>query len=240
MRRNILLFFFANIAFSSEDPCLLTLTDRSSTGVRNLSVNSLNRGNIDCDVTINRTFTSGDRNGIDGLVVIVSNSLNRDGRSAVNLGTSLVEPSVGGVLIREAVDIGVQGDELAFANVHLISSHLEVRTVGDHLNRSGSVATSLSVGGGNRIDTGNCGIQLSIFSVVLVTPNIIISVLILCIIRIHKRSRSRSGQSSRSAVANDVITRDRNLRSSNNNNVLFNRDSSNFTSLNNSLSCNIV
>ena len=183
---------------------MLTLTDRSSTGVRNLSVNSLNRGNIDCDVTINRTFTSGDRNGIDGLVVIVSNSLNRDGRSAVNLGTSLVEPSVGGVLIREAVDIGIQGDELAFANIHLVSIHLEVRTNGvdvDGLNRGTNL---IFIGSGNRVDTGNRGGEFSTLSLAI-APSIGVFSL---------RINRSSGDRSLSTIADDVVASERKLRSS--------------------------
>ena len=149
-------------------------------------------------------------------------------------------PSVFDVIIDETIDVSIQDNNFAVANFHLVSRDLEVSTISDHANRSGSIATSLSVGNSNGIDTGSCGRELFTFSVVLITPNIFIRVLILCIIRIHKRSRSRSDQSSLSTIANNVITRDRNLRSSNNNNVLFNRDSSNFTSLNNSLSCNIV
>ena len=121
---------------------------------RHSGCNRLDRSHVDGDVTGNLTVTGGNRNRIDSLVVSVGLSLDRNRGSRANSFISLVRPCIGGVLVREAVDVGVQSDELALANVHLVSIHLEVRTVRENFNGCSSKAT-IGRSNRNRIGTGS-------------------------------------------------------------------------------------
>ena len=142
---------------SMESNCLLThatVIRMQYIVKRNSRSNRLDRSHVDGDVTGNLTVTGSNRNRIDSLVVSVGLSLDRNRGSRANSFTSLVRPCIGGVLVREAVDVGVQSDELALANVHLVSIHLEVRTVRENFNGCSSKAT-IGRSNRNRIGTGS-------------------------------------------------------------------------------------
>ena len=113
-------------------------------------------------------------------------------------------PSVNDVIIDETVEVSIQDNHFAFTNFHLVSSDLNVSTVGvDIEGLSGSTST---IGSGNRVSTGSRCLEdiTSLTSIsITFTPSISIG---------RRSSRNRSS----SAVTNDVVARKRDFRSSKN------------------------
>ena len=185
------------IAVSIESD-LAAFANRIAVGQnRNLSRNRMNR---DIDGTRHRATSVRTSRGGGNRVGVVSHR-----RSSGNRGTgrgheTLTSPSVGNVVVRETSQVSVQHNHFAFANFHLVSIHLQVGTVG--IDIEGLRGGTSTVGSGHRVSTSRGRGEGSSGSTV--APSVGISV-------------SRVGSSvdrSRSAVADNVVARQREVRSS--------------------------
>ena len=185
---------------------------------------SRNSANRDVNATRHRTTSVGACRGGCHRVGMVGS-----GRDSGNGGTggghkTLTSPRVSDVVIGEAVQVGVQDNHLAFANFHLVGIHLKVGTVGidvEGLNSGANIIRS-----GNRVCTSNRSGEFFTFRII--TPNIII---------ISLRINRSSGDRSRSTITDDVVTRERELRSSINGNSFLIRNRRSVATLSDSLHC---
>ena len=112
----------------------------------------------------------------------------------------ITTPSVFDIVIGETIEVSIQDNHLTFANFHSVSSDLQIRTISvdiEGLDRSTSTVSS-----SNRVRTSSGRGEGSTSGTI--APSIGVSV-----IRIGS-----SGNLSSSAVTDDVVTREREVRSS--------------------------
>ena len=156
--------------------CILSITANSSSN-NVVSVVGKSR-----DSSNSRTSSSG-------------NSLTRD---IVNQTST--SPSVFDVIVDETIEVSIQDNNLAVANFHLVSIHLQVGTVG--VDVEGLDRGTSTIGSRHRVSTSSLSGELIAFSTI--APSVgVFSISI----------NSSSVDGSRSTVADDVVTRERELRS---------------------------
>ena len=226
---------------SGDEVIINTSAKMSVTPLCKLNSRRISNNRIHCNIdrTLHRTLrvarTIGSGNDSVG-VTISSNgrdSGNRRTCSRGNRSTSGVvnqtstRPSVSNIVTHKAVDIGVQDNHLALANFHLVGIRLQVRTVGVDVEGLNRRANLISIGSGNRVGTSCHSLEFITFSLTI-TPSVGVFS-----IRINRSSGDRS----RSTITDDVVTRERELRSSINGNGLLIRNRRSVATLSDSLHC---
>ena len=172
------------------------------------------RSSVDRDVDVTfhlaTSFLSITANGSSHNVVsVVGKSRDSSNSRTSSSGNSLTRdivnqtstsPSVFDVIVDETIEVSIQDNNLAVANFHLVSIHLQVGTVG--VDVEGLDRGTSTIGSRHRVSTSSLSGELIAFSTI--APSVgVFSISI----------NSSSVDGSRSTVADDVVTRERELRS---------------------------
>ena len=187
----------SSIAISVENN-LTAFADRIVADIEIDRSGQLMNDDVDTASHLTTSVVTG-RRGSNHVSVVIERRDSRNGRTVERIHTS-AGPSVNDVIIGETVEVSIQDNHLAFANFHLVGVDLQISTVGvdvEGLDRSTS-----TVGSRHRVNTSGGGVEGSTRRTI--APSISVGLV----------SVRSSGNRSGSTVTDDVVAREREVRSS--------------------------